>query len=268
MVCLADGFRNVEATGETQKFIRCLVAIDELSDFRVYKEASIDGLGLAANAQVADVACGLGFDLLRLCRRAPAGLVVGFDASSLILDNARRSVAGCGNVLLVAADARELPCSDALFDAVRIDRTLQHLADPRAVVAEMARATRRGGVVAASEPDWTTFSLGSDDDPAVQSIVAQWFRGFRNPRIGAELPELFKACGLGVRAQLVHETTLTDWASAIQVYDVEETIRRCVAERLFDEETGTRVTATFVKQSQLGQFRARLVINTVIAAKR
>ena len=56
MVCLAAGFRNVEATGETQKFIRCLVAIDEIPDFRVYKEASIDGLGLAASAQVADVA--------------------------------------------------------------------------------------------------------------------------------------------------------------------------------------------------------------------
>jgi Methylase involved in ubiquinone/menaquinone biosynthesis len=268
MTSLADGFRDVDATADLRKLIRCLVAIDDLPDFRAYKEASIDGLGLAADARVADVACGLGFDLLRLQRRAAAGLIVGFDASGLLLDNARRTVDGRGNIVLAAADARALPCPDATFDAVRIDRSLQHIENPLTVLSEMARITRRGGLVAASEPDWDSFSLGMGDDPTMRTILQAWLSGFRNPRIGCELPALFEACGLVVRARQAQQTTLTDWSAAVQVYDVPETIRRCVSSGLFDADAAERMTATIVGKSRTGAFRACLTVRSVIGEKR
>lgn len=268
MTSLADGFRDVDATADLRKLIRCLVAIDDLPDFRAYKEASIDGLGLAADARVADVACGLGFDLLRLQRRAPAGLVVGFDTSGLLLDHARRTIGGNGNIVLATADARALPCPDATFDAVRIDRSLQHIENPLTVLDEMARNTRRGGLVAASEPDWDSFSLGMDDDPTMRTILQDWLSGFRNPRIGRELPALFEACGLVVRARLAQQTTLTDWSTAVQVYDVRETTRRCVLRGLIDAEAAERMTAEMIKQCRTGTFRAFLTVHAVIGKKR
>lgn len=268
MACLADGFRDVDAAGDMRKFVRCLVAIDELADFHAYKEASIDELGLEPSASVADIACGLGFDLVRLHRRAPAGVVAGFDMSPALLDRARQGVADCGNVVLAVADAHALPCAGGTFDAVRIDRSLQHIADPQAVIAEMARITRPGGAVAASEPDWSTFSLGMDDDPAMRTIIQTWVAGFRNPVIGGDLPALFAACGLQIRARLQHETVLTNWSTAIQVYDVRETIRRCVTDGLLDAEAAERMTAAMVKRSRRSEFRARLTIHTVVGEAR
>ena len=50
------------------------------------------------------------------------------------------------------ADAKTLPFPDASFDLVTCQTLLIHLADPSAVIAEMARVARPGGLVLAAEP--------------------------------------------------------------------------------------------------------------------
>ncbi len=263
MTCLADGFRRVDAAADWQKLAGCLAFIDDLADFRAYKDQAIDSLGLTAAARVADVACGLGFDLVRLQRRAPLGQVVGFDASRALLTAAQRQLAGCDGVVLLAADARRLPCADGVFDAVRIDRALQHIEAPGMVIAEMRRVTRPGGIVAASEPDWASFSLGADDDPAVATIIAEWTASFRNPRIGRQLAELFAAGGLASGGHLTQTIIVRDWIAADRVFDITETIRRCVTKGLIDAATAERTVAGMIEEAGNGHFAARLVIHTV-----
>ena len=261
-------FRCVDAAADGQKLAACLAFLDDLADFRAYKEAAIASLGLTPAAHVADVACGLGFDLVRLHRRAPQGRVVGFDVSSALLTAARRTVAGCETAALVAADAHALPCPDGTFDAVRIDRSLQHMGAPATVIAEMARITRRGGIVAASEPDWSSFSLGLDDDPAVGVIIAEWTASFRNPRIGRELAALMPACGLAPHHQHAQMIALPDWAAADRVFDIAETVRRCVSKGRLDAASAAGIVAAMVEDGDRRGFTARLVIHTVTGSKR
>ena len=51
------------------------------------------------------------------------------------------------------APAEELPFADESFDLVTCQTLLIHVADPRAVIAEMLRVTKPGGLVVASEPN-------------------------------------------------------------------------------------------------------------------
>ena len=94
------------------------------------------------------------------------------------------------------ADAQNLPFADAEFDAARIERTLQHLADPARAVREMVRVVRPGGRVVAFEPDWETLCAAGGGVATLRALrrhrvdVATPHGG-----IGRETPHLFQLAG-------------------------------------------------------------------------
>jgi SAM-dependent methyltransferase len=92
-----------------------------------------------------DVGCGTGRALPSLAAAVgPSGRVIGFDLTPGMLEAAR----GKGRdkyAALVLADARRLPLTDAVADVVFAAGLVQHLPDPGAGLAELARVTRPGG---------------------------------------------------------------------------------------------------------------------------
>jgi len=96
---------------------------------------------------VLDLGCAFGFATRMLRRRGfePAGV----DASPEYIARARRADPA-GTYLL--ADAGSVPLPDASFDAAIGLDVLEHLADERGAVAELARLVRPGGTVVVSVP--------------------------------------------------------------------------------------------------------------------
>jgi 2-polyprenyl-6-hydroxyphenyl methylase / 3-demethylubiquinone-9 3-methyltransferase len=93
-------------------------------------------------ARVLDVGCGAGFLSNYL---ATQGFdVTGLDASQASLDVAARHD-GTGKASYLLGDALRLPFQDASFDVVCAMDFLEHVEDPAAVVAEVARVLRPGG---------------------------------------------------------------------------------------------------------------------------
>lgn len=102
---------------------------------------------------VLDVATGTGGVALMLTDRTPA-TVTGVDLTEQMLRIGRERVAARARgdrVRLVTARAERLPFADATFDALTFTYLLRYVADPAAVVAELARVVRPGGVVASLE---------------------------------------------------------------------------------------------------------------------
>ena len=89
-------------------------------------------------------------------QRVAPGVVIGLDAAPEIIDKARSFAhdAGVENVEFVVGDAYALDYPDDEFDIVHTHQTLQHVADPVAVLREMRRVVRHEGVVAAREVDY------------------------------------------------------------------------------------------------------------------
>jgi SAM-dependent methyltransferase len=94
---------------------------------------------------VLDVGCGTGRALPALAAAVgPTGRVLGLDATPAMLAEARQAGRdGCGG--LVLADARRLPVPDAVAGVVFAAGLINHLPDPAAGLAELARVTLSGG---------------------------------------------------------------------------------------------------------------------------
>jgi SAM-dependent methyltransferase len=86
---------------------------------------------------VVDIGCGDGLlDSLVLSQR-PDLSIEGYDV--LVRPNA--------HIAVHPYDGRQLPCADRLFDAVVLIDVLHHTHDPRIVLGEAARVTRRSIVI-------------------------------------------------------------------------------------------------------------------------
>ncbi len=97
-------------------------------------------------ARVLDLGCAFGYGTVGIARLYD---VDGLDASPAYIRRARRAVPHARFALGVA---ERLPYPDAHFDAVALLDVLEHVSDERAVVAEIARVLRPGGLVVVSVP--------------------------------------------------------------------------------------------------------------------
>jgi ubiquinone/menaquinone biosynthesis C-methylase UbiE len=192
---LARGFRDVDA-GAVDKLTRCLTYMDGLPEFQRYKTAILEMMAAQHGSVAADFGCGLGFDVRRLAASVgPTGLAIGVDASLALIESARSASEGLLSVEYVQADIQHLPFATASLHSCKVDRTLQHVEHPAAVINEMFRTLCSGGWVVCAEPDWGTFAIDEGQHPIAQQIAKVWSEGFRNPRIGHELKDRLKEAG-------------------------------------------------------------------------
>lgn len=119
------------------------------------------------------------------------------------------------------SDAHTLPFPDASFDLVTCQTVLIHVADPAAVIAEMARVTRPGGLVLAAEPNNVSTSLVLNsitfDDPVEDILTGVRLQlicergkaalGEGNNSVGDLVPGLFAAAGLTDIAVYLNDKT-------------------------------------------------------------
>ena len=106
-------------------------------------------LGIEPGDGILDVACGPGNFTREFARLAgPAGLVVGFDASTTMLGRAVRDTGADDRIAYVRGDATRLPFRDQSFDAVCCFAALHMMAEPWTALDEMARVLTPGGRIA------------------------------------------------------------------------------------------------------------------------
>jgi arsenite methyltransferase len=180
---------------------------DEGRDHALQWGAYLGFLDMLPGSRQLDVGCGSGA-MARL--GAPfvgaAGLVLGLDVD---LDRVRYAAGRTadprlsGVVRFAAADAAHLPFPDATFDAVTCIETLEYVADPLAVLAEMRRVCKPAGRMVLVQTDWDTqvfnsaypdltrrivraFSDAGPDGQAGRKLWG-WFNSFpwTNPRLEA-----------------------------------------------------------------------------------
>jgi ubiquinone/menaquinone biosynthesis C-methylase UbiE len=149
---IGSGFRD--ADGELfDALVGCLDFMSNLPFFRAYKSHSWESLKIEDGQIILDVACGTGSDLITLAGLRPRTRFIGVDRSKGFIELAKMRAEGLPNLEFLQGDGHRLPLADRVVDAARIDRSLQHMESPGAVLAEMVRVTKDEGRIVACEPD-------------------------------------------------------------------------------------------------------------------
>lgn len=220
-----------------------------------WKELSFDLLEPRPGAVLVDLGCGPGDDARALAARvAPGGRVVGIDASRSMIAEAR-SRSGIGDVEFVVADAAGLPLDDGTADGCRCERVLQHVDDPGAAVAEMARIVRPGGVVVAAEPDWGTLVVDGGDAETGAVVAAAAMSRVRSPAVGRSLRRLFLEAGLSEVEVLARTLVLTDGGRAEMLLGLRDAAD-CAVARGLDAGSAAAWVAAIDAGAAQGRFTA------------
>ena len=166
-----------------------------------------DLAGVRAGQQVLDVGCGPGALTAELVMRLGPAAVAAVDPSDPFVAAARARYPG---VNVLKASAEQLPFPDGAFDASLAQLVVHFMSDPVAGLTEMARVTRRDGVVAACVWDHAGgqgplslfWQAAHELDPEVadESQLAGTRKG--------HLAELFEAAGLREIEQVVLSASL------------------------------------------------------------
>jgi SAM-dependent methyltransferase len=217
-----SSFADVDGSKDPCRFVRYLQSLSSADSIAIGKRERVQSLSLQAGSTAIDVGCGLGDDARAMARVVGrAGRVVGLDASSALLQRARaRTGAEAEDVDYVLGDAHSLPFEAGTFDAARTERTLQHLGDPAQAVRELARVTRPGGVVMATEPDWGTLALPGQPRVLVKALLAAAEARIRNAWIGRELPALFCDANLAEVTVTVEPVVVGEFDAVRAVLDL------------------------------------------------
>ena len=157
--------------------------------------------GLKEGMRVLDVGCGTGEVSLCAARIVgPGGRVLGVDMEPGVLERARANAAASSadNITFELDDLSDLRTSGP-FDAVVGRLILIHLDDPAAVVKELTRLVRPGGVI--TFQDFNISRTRAVPHVPLVTETVEWIaaalrEGGRNPDMGEQLAHVLRLSGL------------------------------------------------------------------------
>jgi ubiquinone/menaquinone biosynthesis C-methylase UbiE len=174
-------------------------------------------LDLPQSGRVLDVGCGNGGLLLLLAELRPDLHILGIDFEPKPLEDASAYAArnGLKNLTFERCDAHNLKYENAAFDGVLCQTVLTHVRDAQAVVKEMTRVLKSGGVFFAAE--YTNSAMANYDNIHFDKRNEAWY--CEHYRVNLLFIKGKKALGggddtVGVRVPLIATQ------AGLDVYDV------------------------------------------------
>jgi SAM-dependent methyltransferase len=228
-----DPYREIDAQPDP---VRIMESLEQRG--RTPAQARMRGrflrfIPVRAGAAVLEVGCGTGVIVRDVAGMVgPRGRVVGVDVSRAAIEGARhwcRAHPASKRIAFRVADGVRLPFRASRFDVTLAVTVMLHVADPLAVVNEMARVTRPGGVVALQDQDFGAVVLEHPD----RALTARILDGvvshlYSEPHSGRRLPGLLRAAGLeNVRLlpDMYQDTTFTPYTETFLGRRAENAVR-------------------------------------------
>jgi len=186
----SDGAASASSWEFDPDVLEAQAALTWVEESRLLTEFRIGGVVLAAG-------CGSGAFAARVAELDGVEQVTGVDLDAKLLALARKRLP---DATFVEAAAEALPYPDDTFDAAIARLLLQHVEDPRAVIAELRRVVRPGGLVAAISVDAGIWGVAEPFIPELALVQAKLWEARRQlggeRTIGRRLHRIFDRAGV------------------------------------------------------------------------
>ncbi len=211
---LAALVTRLEARGQHPRFIAMM------NDY-------LAAMSIPSARSVLDLGCGTGV-VARAVATTPgfAGRVTGIDVSPYLIEAATRLAKKehiDQAVDFRTGDSQALHLADASYDAVIAHTLLSHVESPLAVLKEIFRIVRPGGMVGIFDGDYASMTFENadptkgkaDDEKIIKAIVT-------NPRVMRQMPQLLREARFDLTnsfSYVVADIGKADfWATAMQSF--------------------------------------------------
>ncbi len=265
-----SGFSDVDGSARAPELIAYLAHLARR--LATIRAEDFGRLRIGPGEAVLDVGCGAGEVCVELARRVGAsGRVCGVDRSAAMIDAARAAAANAGATIdLQVAGIYDLPFPDASFDAVRAERVLQHIDDPKRGLAEMIRVLRPGGRIMVIDPDHSQWSLAletREHERVHEALRAQFLQShIVNPRSGIKLRGLFRDAGLRDIDVLIRPLELS-WEDYVPAAFLRQRLDTAVTTGVITAPEAAHFFAAQQAQAQRGTFMATGVGYSALGVK-
>jgi len=193
---------------------------------------------LKPGMSVLDFGCGPGAISVDLAAAIAPGELHGIDMTESQIEMARAAAAAGGhkNATFRVGDVTELPFEDGSFDVAHCHAVLMHVPDTSAVLAEVIRVLKPGGIISARE------GISSDvimfpppQSPLANALASVIQANGGHPDMGKELKHEFIRAGF---ADIFASVTCVALSSTDEIAALHNTFR---------SDGGARVAAAYVK---------------------
>lgn len=176
----------------------------QVTTFSDLLDKYINRINIKNSVKILEVGCGTGVILRKLAKGHDfTGQGIGVDHCKSFID-AATNYAKQENVNdsleFYVGDAHKLNFKDEEFDVVICHTVISHVTEPVKILSEMARVTKKSGIVAIFDGDYSSLtyafpdhSFGQKMDDALSNTT------FNNPRIMCDLPRLIPQFDLSLK---------------------------------------------------------------------
>ena len=190
-------FHSVDKGAVPTKYIDFIDWMRTWPEMRRQKALSVELLDLSDGDVAIDIGCGTGEEAVAMLEQvAPTGRAYGLDNSGTMLTEARRRAGDRAGLEFLEGSIFELPFEDATFDAIRCERLLEHLSEPRKAMDEMLRVAKPGARVVCISPDVDAQIFELPSKELTRRFVHHHCDRRTNGWAGRQLFRFFHTCGL------------------------------------------------------------------------
>ncbi|MFQ5829515.1 MAG: methyltransferase domain-containing protein [Candidatus Methylomirabilia bacterium] len=266
-----DPYRAVDRQADPHRLVESLEARGRTPTQIRLRRRFLARMRMKPGWKVLEVGSGSGV----VCRDVAAlvgrkGRVVGVDPSRVFVHEARRLARAHGlgsRVRFEVGDGTRLRFRDGTFDATLAITVLLHVPDAQALLHEMIRVTRPGGVVGVQDQDFGTLALDHPNRALTQRILDGVARTiYADPWSGRTLYRKFQRLGLqSVRltTDVYQDTSFEAWSRSF----LQRRAENAVKFRLISERQAERWLAAIDSQAGAKTFLMTLNFYGVVGVK-